>query len=345
MENQTVKNFWKPCLLIAEIGINHNGDMELAKEMVRKAAEAGADAVKFQNYLTEDFLTDSTLTYTYTSRGKQITESQYEMFKRCELSEGSLGFLKLCCEEFGVLFFSTPTNADGVDELGRLGAAYLKNGSDYLGHLPLIRHMARSGIPTILSTGMAVESEIADAAKAFRESGGEDLTLMACTSAYPTSKEHVKLRRIPMLAEKFRCKVGFSDHTQGWEAAVAAVCLGATMIEKHFTSDRDLPGPDQWFSSDPREFSELVGRVREVELMLGSPELRPSDAEIHSREEYRLSCVAIRDLPRNHIISEGDIAFRRPATGIPPGEADQLSGRKLVRDVRKGEPFKRSDFS
>jgi len=330
-------------LLIAEIGINHNGDMDLARLMIEKAAEAGADAVKFQNYLTDDFLSDHSLTYTYRSQGDQVTESQYTMFKRCELSEKNLVFLKESCDQAGVLFFSTPSNTEGVDELSKLGVPYLKNGSDYLGHLPLIRHMARSGIPTILSTGMALESEIAEAVKAFKDSEGKELTLMVCTSLYPTPKEHVNLRRIPSLAKKFRCNVGFSDHTNGWEAAVAAVCLGATMIEKHFTSDRNLPGPDQWFSSDPSEFSELVRRVRDVELIMGSPELGLTAAESSARVEYRLSCVAIRDLQNNHVVTERDVAFRRPAAGIPPSQAERLIGRKLRRDICKGEPFKMDD--
>ena len=339
MKKQSNEGVRKPCLLIAEIGINHNGDMGLAREMIMEAGRAGANAVKFQNYITEDFLSDGTLTYTYTSMGKEVTESQYDMFKRCELSEENLEFLKDCCDRAGVLFFSTPTNEEGIEKLERLGTAYLKNGSDYLGHLPLIRHMARTRISTILSTGMAVESEIADAVKTFRESGGDDLTLMVCTSSYPTEKEHVNLRRIPMMAEKFCCKVGFSDHTQGWEAAVAAVCLGAWMIEKHFTTDCSLPGPDQYFSSDPMEFAEMVRRVREIEIMLGSSCLQPTPSEIIAREQYRLSCVAAHDLSVGYTLQCDDIALRRPATGMPPKNRGLLIGATLVRSIQAGEPF------
>ena len=330
--------------LVAEIGINHNGDIALAEKMIRAAASVGADAVKFQNYRTEDFLSDHTLTYTYKSQGREVTESQLAMFNRCELNRDDLERLKRCCDASGVQFFSTPTSKDGVDDLRAIGTAWLKNGSDYLGHLPLVRHMARSGIPTILSTGMATEVEVADAVEAFRAAGGRDLVLLACTSAYPTPPDCINLRRITTLAEKFRCPAGFSDHTAGWEAAVAAVCLGACMIEKHFTTDRTLPGPDQWFSSDPSEFSELVRRVRTAEQVLGQGELAPTRAEQRSREEFRLSCVAARDLASGTFLVESDIAFRRPATGLPPKQADRLIGQSLMRNIRRGEPIHADDL-
>ena len=327
------------CLLIAEIGINHNGDMHLAEEMIRAAAKAGADAVKFQNYRTEDFLSDDSLTYTYRSQGIEVTESQFAMFKRCELSDDDLVRLKRCCDEAGVLFFSTPTSNEGVDVLATIGTSWLKNGSDYLGHLPLIRHMARSGIPTILSTGMATEEEVASAVSSFRDAGGRELVLLACTSAYPTPLDCVNLRRITTLAQKFKCPSGFSDHTNGWEAAVAAVSVGACMVEKHFTTDRNLPGPDQWFSSTPEEFSELVLRVRRAEAMIGDGQIAPTRSEQEARELFRLSCVAKNDLPVGHVLSEADITFRRPAAGLPPGDIHLLIGRALVADVSRGYPL------
>ena len=326
-------------LIVAEIGLNHNGDMALAETMIRAAKDAGADAVKFQNYRTEDFLSDDTLTYTYRNQGREITESQFAMFKRCELSGADLVRLKHACDAAGVMFFSTPTDASGVDALVQLGAAYLKNGSDYLGHLPLIRHMAQSGVPTILSTGMATKQEIVEAVTAFSDGGGRDLVLLACTSAYPTPPEAVNLRRMPALARLFGCAVGFSDHTAGWEAAVASVCLGACLIEKHFTTDRNLPGPDQWFSADPGAFKELVRRVRETEIMLGRPDLQPTSAEARSRDEFRLSCVAARDLPVGHILSEDDIAFRRPAAGLRPAQAGLVVGKTTLQPLAKGTPL------
>ena len=325
--------------LVAEIGINHNGDTALAEGMIRAAAEAGADAVKFQNYRTEDFLADRSLGYTYTSQGREVTEPQFDMFKRCELSRADLGRLKKACDSAGVKFFSTPTGVDGIKELREIGATWIKNGSDYLGHLPLIREMARSGIPTILSTGMATEEEITEAVEAFREAGGAYLVLLACTSAYPAPSDSLHLRRITTLAQKYGCPAGFSDHSAGWEAAVASICLGACMVEKHFTTDRNLPGPDQWFSSTPEEFAELVRRVRVAEEMLGCADLRPTRAEAHARENFRLSCTAVRDLPAGTVLRVEDISFRRPATGLPPSKLESLVEHSLVVGIQKGEAF------
>ena len=331
-------------LLVAEIGINHNGDMSLAEKMIRAAASAGADAVKFQNYRTEDFLSDRTLKYTYASQGREITEPQFDMFKRCELSRADLAHLKKCCDAAHVEFMSTPTGEDGIIVLKETGAAWLKNGSDYLGHLPLIRAMARSGIPTILSTGMATAGEISDAVGAFRGAGGRDLVLLACTSAYPTPSGCLDLRRISTLMREFGCPAGFSDHSTGWEAAVAATCVGACMVEKHFTTDRDLPGPDQWFSSDPAEFAELVRRVREAEKMLGSGDLRPTSAEMESRKNFRLSCTAARELKVGRCLQEADVCYRRPATGLPPGSIGLILGKALARTVAAGTPLSMEDF-
>lgn len=336
-------NFSK-ALIVAEIGINHNGDMDLAEDMIRAAAGAGADAVKFQNYSTEDFLADRALTYTYSSQGREICESQFEMFKRCEITSTAIHRLKKCCDSVGVQFFSTPTSSRGVEQLAAVEAPWIKNGSDYLGHLPLIRSMAKSGIPTILSTGMATEEEILEAVEAFRSAGGTKLVLLACTSAYPTQPEHLNLRRIPALAEKFKCAAGFSDHSKGWEAAVAAVCLGASMVEKHFTLDQNMPGPDHAFSSTPDELLELVRRVRQAEIMLGSSCLQPNAAEIQSREGFRLSCTTARDLPAGASLQEEDILFQRPATGIPPKSIHLILGRTLLKDTPKGAPLNLTDF-
>lgn len=324
-------------LIIAEIGINHNGDIELAKTMIQAAKIAGADAVKFQSYHTEDFLSDETLTYTYRNQGQEFTESQYSMFKRCELSESDLIHLKNHADSCEIQFFSTPTNNRGVDILKQLGSPFLKNGSDFLGNLSLIRHMGASGIPTILSTGMAEEHEVAEAVSAFREAGGQLLTLLACTTSYPTPSEHVHLRRIAKLAQRFDCASGFSDHTEGWEAAFGAVCAGASIIEKHFTTDHRLPGPDQWFSSTSKEFSTFTKKIREAEKLLGSTSLRPTDIETSARNEFRLSCVAAYDLGKGSTINEANVAFRRPGTGVRPAQINTILGRKLIRPINAGE--------
>jgi N-acetylneuraminate synthase/N,N'-diacetyllegionaminate synthase len=334
----------QPCYIAAEIGINHNGDMALAHRAIEAAAAAGADAVKFQNYRTEDFLADHSLTYSYVSQGKPVTESQFAMFKRCELSAAQLGELKAHCDRLGIGFFSTPTGEEGVRDLERLGAVLIKNGSDLLTHLDLIRVMAHTGLPVVLSTGMATLGEIDDAVTVFREAGGRELILLLCTSSYPTPPEEVNLRRIPTLAVSFGCPAGFSDHTEGITAALGAVTLGACFVEKHFTVDRDMPGPDHRFSSDPAEFAALVQGIRQLEASLGTSTLGPTDSEAPGRRDFRLSCLTARDLPAGTRIAPEHVVFRRPGTGIPPKLRDALLGQILKRAVPAGHLLSWTDF-
>lgn len=337
--------FSEKCLVMAEIGINHNGDMRLALDSIQAAAGAGADAVKFQNYRTEDFITDRSLMLSYFSRGESVTESQYDLFKRCELDRDNLAILKEESNRLGVMFVSTPTSVDGVDDLIEMGVPFLKNGSDYLGHLPLIRCMGESGLPTILSTGMANREDINEAVRAFRSTGNEHLILLHCTSLYPTPPEEVNLARIPLLAREFGCAVGYSDHTSGTVAAIGAVALGACIIEKHFTLDRNLPGPDHHFSMDPGELAKLVSQVRIMSRCLGVSQIAPVAAEWQSRNEYRLSCVAARALEAGRCLRAEDIAFRRPGTGMRPALAELLIGRRLRHNAARGHVFTDEDFS
>jgi N,N'-diacetyllegionaminate synthase len=335
----------QPCFLAAEIGINHNGDLKLAHRSIDAAADAGAEAVKFQNYRTEDFVTERSLTHEYISQGKTIVESQYEMFKRCELAPQSLSELRRHCDQRRIIFFSTPTSEDGVRDLLDLGVLLLKNGSDYLSHLPLIRAMAKTGLPTVISTGMATLDEVKDAVEAFRGAGGKELILLHCTSSYPTPPADVHLRKISALSAAFDCPIGLSDHTDGTVAAIGSVALGACMIEKHFTLDKNLPGPDHRFSADPREFASLVESVRTMEMSLGSAELKPASSEELGRRDYRLSCVAARELRAGHRLTTSDIAFSRPGVGFPPKELETLIARVLLQDVPPGHVFSLEDFA
>lgn len=335
----------KPCFVVAEIGINHNGSLELARETIDAAVAAGADAVKFQHYRTEDFISDRSLTLAYESQGTPVVESQYDLFKRCELDFASLRELKAYGDRRGAVFHSTPTSAEGVRELVEIGVPVLKNGSDFLTNLALVRTMARTGLPTVLSTGMATLAEIDDAVRAFRDEGSAPLLLLHCVSSYPTPAEEVHLRRIPVLGAAFDCLVGFSDHTWGNVAAVGSVALGACWIEKHFTLDKGLPGPDHRFSADPAEFRALVESVRTVEKNLGAAAIVPTPSEAIGRRDYRLSCVAARDLVAGHRLAESDIAFRRPGLGLPPKAADWLVGRRLGRDLQAGRVLLPADFA
>lgn len=334
----------RPAFLVAEIGINHNGDMALAREMIDAAAESGADSVKFQNYHTEDFLANRDLTHRYVSQGKTVVESQWDMFKRCELSRDDLAGLKAHCDLRGVHFHSTPTSARGIRELIEIGVDLIKNGSDYLTDLELVREMARQGVPVVLSTGMAYPAEIDDAVRVMREEKNDRLILLHCVSRYPTPPSDVHLRKIPALAATFGCVVGFSDHTDGTAAAVGAVTLGAAWIEKHFTLDRGLPGPDHAFSSDPEEFARLVRQVRELEAALGESRLGPTSDEAASRVGFRLSCTTATALPEGHRLTRADVKYQRPGDGIPPAQVGLLIGRKLRRAVPAGRVIQVDDL-
>jgi N-acetylneuraminate synthase/N,N'-diacetyllegionaminate synthase len=267
------------------------------------------------------------------------------MFKRCELASDSLADLADHCRERGVAFISTPTSEAGVADLVRLGADAIKNGSDYLTHLPLIARMADCGLPVILSTGMATTEEIDDAVATFRRVRPDDLVLLHCTSSYPTPPPDVHLRKIAALRERYNVSVGLSDHTVGPTAAIGAVALGACVVEKHFTLDRTLPGPDHAFSVEPDDLRGLVAAVETARANLGDAKLGPTSGEQRGRRDFRLSCVAARDLSAGDVLTAADIVFRRPGTGFLPKEADQLVGRTVVVSIGRGHVLTREDFS
>lgn len=327
----------EPCFIAVEVGLNHNGDVQTAHQMVDVAADAGVDGVKFQNFRTEDFVSDRTVTYEYVSQGATVCESQYEMFSRYELPDSAWKELRDHCRERDVVFFATPTGETSLQQLVDLDVALMKNGSDYLVHLPMIRAMAASGVPTVLSTGMATLEEIDDAVEAFRDAGGHDLVLLHCTSSYPTPAAEVHLRKIPELVARFDVPVGLSDHTWGTVAAVGSVALGSCFLEKHFTLDKNLPGPDHRFSSDPEELRQLVSAVRTIEANLGESAIGPTPSEQAGRRDFRLSCVASRPLDVGHRLTRDDVVFRRPGTGLPPKEVDRLIGRVVSVPLDVGD--------
>ena len=327
-----------PVYIVAEIGINHNGDLALARKSIDAAQAAGVDAVKFQNYKTDDFVPTLTETHSYVSQGQPITETQHDMFKRYELSDEQVGEIASYCQRSEIDFHSTPTNEDGISLLQKLGVGVLKNGSDYLSHLPLIECMGRTGLPTVLSTGMATVEDVEEAVTAYRAAGGNQLILLHCVSQYPAPADELNLRKISELQRKFSCPIGFSDHSEGMDAAVLAVALGAIWIEKHFTLDKGLPGPDHAFSIDPDEMAQLVARVRSAERALGKSCLSHMSArETESRTAFRLSCAAAMDLTAGQVLNVDNIAYYRPGTGYPPAARDRLIGRRISRDVLRGE--------
>lgn len=333
----------QPCFLVAEVGINHNGDIGLAKQMIDVATECGVDAVKFQTFKADEFVGSTGESYTYRSQGKEVTESMYEMFKRYEFSREEWEIILAYCKDRDITFFSTPQNPSDLDfilSLVKLPA--IKVGSDDLTNLPLLRYYAAKGLPMIVSAGMATLGEIEDAVNTIRGAGNEDLIILHCVSSYPADADEVNLKRIKTIEQAFHVIVGFSDHTIGSVAAVGAVALGAKVVEKHFTLAKDLPGPDHWFSANPEELRKLVDDVRFVEKALGSSVITPTQKEWGMRNIARRSIVAKRDIDKGDIISEDMLTLKRPGIGLPPKFIEHVLGKEARVFIKKDELI---DFS
>lgn len=324
--------------VIAEIGMNHNGSLQRALDLIGEAARSGADAAKFQNWVTEDFVSDRSQTYTYKSNGREITESFYDLCKRNEMQYDWLPKLVDCCRAEGVDFMSTPTTQAGVDDLVNSGVTVLKNGSDYLSNIDLISYMARKAPVVIISTGMAWKKDVDYAIAAATKANPASLPLLLhCTSIYPTPVGQANLSRMVALGRTYGLPVGYSDHTEGWLAAVQAVTMGAIVLEKHFTLRHDDEGPDHWFSLTPAELREYVDAVRDAEQRLGSDEIAPAKDELEIALSQRLSAVAAADLRADEPLAAGSVTFKKPGTGIHPAEIAGFYGRKLSRPVARDE--------
>lgn len=323
--------------IVAEVGINHNGSMELAKEMIMAAARSGAHAVKFQNYQTEDFIFDKSICFDISTPFGTKKYNQYDLFKQCELSDNDVADLFEFSTEQNIDFHSTPTSNRGVDLLKELGVKVIKNGSDFLSNLDLIRHMSKTGLPVVLSTGMGTYSEIEQAVNAYKESGGEQLILLHCTSSYPVKNQDINLLKIQSLAKAFAVPVGFSDHSIGNDAATLATAMGACWIEKHFTTDQKLDGPDHHFSILPDELSILVNQTKRVIETLGSNEIKPAASEISNRNAFQLSIVARTDIKSNQKLSARDLVISRPGGGVPPDRLNQLIGKTIYTSLEPGQ--------
>jgi len=339
-------NLYKSCYIIAEIGLNHNGNYELAKKSVIAAAKSGANAVKFQNFETEDFLSDKSILHTYKNNNKEITESLFDICKRSEFKKEWLPRLFKLCNELKVDFLSTPTSETGVNDLINFGVKYIKNGSDYLSNIPLIKYMASTTATIIISTGMSYKNEIDDAVNAILSvrPDKKKLIIMHCTSSYPTDAQNTNLRKIQALEERYNTSIGFSDHTEGWISAVQAVTLGVKMIEKHFTLDKNLPGPDHWFSSNPKEFKELVDQIRLAECRMGFKDLKPAKSEMEVINKRRLGIVWNKDMRSGSYIKQSDVVIRKPAFGLKPKELEVIVGCKVLRNCKIGDPVLDADI-
>lgn len=330
--------------VIAEAGINHNGDIEVAKQMVEIAANSGVDAVKFQTFRTEEFLADKSIPYTYKSQGKEITESMFEMFKRTELSKEEWSELKRFCDMKGVVFLSTPVSESDLDFLISLGASAVKMGSDDFTNLPLMANYSKRGLPMLVSSGMGNEDEMSQAVQTVSVAN-QNMCLFLCTSQYPTPAKDVNAKKLLTMRRKFPDIVlGFSDHTQGTTAAVLAVAYGAKVFEKHFTLNHDMPGPDQWFSSDPVELQQWVAEIREANKMLGCGDLIPTRAEQKMRGVMRRSIVALKDISFDEVFTEENIGLRRPGIGMRPELYSDVLGRHATRNISADTLIKPEDI-
>ncbi len=335
-----------PPFIIAEAGINHNGELEKALAMVAVAKAAGADAIKFQSFKAEEFVGDPEQTYTYRSQGQEVTESMLAMFQRCEFERSSWFAIKAECERQGITFLSTPQNRSDLDLLLEIGVGAVKVGSDDFTNLPLLRSYAATGLPLILSCGMADLGEVFRSLETVGALDGYPTVLLLCTSQYPTPPEDVNLRKLQTLQAAFPAlTVGFSDHTQGPLASSLATALGASVFEKHFTLDHDLPGPDHWFSENPEELAAWVAAIRQSHRMLGSATVRPTAAEQSMRQIARRSVVALRDIAAGEVLTTANVALRRPGTGLPPELFDAVLGKMATRPLARGEPLTLGDVA
>ena len=331
--------------IIAEAGINHNGEMELAKKMILAAKAANVDAVKFQTFYAKDFIQDRTLMYTYSSQGKEITEPIIDMFERSEFKHEEWKEIKQFCDDNEILFLSTPGNVSDLELLMSMRVQAIKVGSDDFVNIPLIRRYAKENVPLLLSCGMATEEEIDLTLKNAGLNNGKDLCLFLCTSQYPTPPKDVNMRKLITLQNKYPdLIVGLSDHTKGSTAAVMATAYGASIFEKHFTLDRDLPGPDHWFSETPDSLKTWVKNIKEAYQMLGSSELKPTEAEKKNRVEYHRSITAACDIKAGDIITEDNLCMRRPGSGLPASKWDEVVGSHATRDIENNTQLKKCDY-
>lgn len=325
-----------PCFVIAEAGVNHNGSLEMAKQLIDAAHAAGADAVKFQTFRSEKVVSPAAAKAKYQVETTGESGAQLEMIRRLELPAEAFRELAAYCRERGILFLSTPFDPESADLLDGVGVPAFKVASGEITNWPFLEHIARKGKPMIVSTGMSEMDEVKSALDVVRRAGNPQLVLLHCVSCYPTEPKSVNLRAIETMAEQFQVPVGFSDHTLGVEVALAAVALGACVLEKHLTLDRNLPGPDHHASLEPDDFRALVRGIRQVESALGDGRKRRMPEEEDTARAARRSLVAACALPAGTLLAENHIAILRPGTGLAPAQRAQLIGRRALRDIESG---------
>lgn len=326
-------------LIIAEAGVNHNGDMSLAHDLIDAAADAGADLVKFQTFSADRLTTLNAEKAAYQMADGVSGESQYSMLRRLELSADMHADLLGYCNKRGIGFFSTGFDRESLDFLVELGISFIKVPSGEVTNLPYLRHAGQYGKRILLSTGMARLGEIEAAIDVLEQAGTVrgQITVLHCTTEYPAPMRDVNLRAMISMRDAFGVAVGYSDHTLGIEVPVAAVSLGATVIEKHFTMDRALPGPDHKASLEPSGLKDMVNAIRNIELALGDGVKRLTEGEEKNKSAARKSIVAATVIHSGEILSENNLTVKRPGTGISPMRWDEVLGRRAIRDFMSDE--------
>ena len=334
-----------PTFIIAEASSNHNGDLNMAKEMVLAAKDTGADCIKFQTFSADEFCADKESSFSYQSQGTTVVEKMYDMFKRFEFSDQEWLELKLFCDQNDILFLTTVQDTVNLDMLLKIGLEGIKVGSDDFDHTLNLERYAKTGLPIILSKGMADLSEV-DRIINFLRNLTDRLLIMHCVSLYPVDPELMNIRQVQTLKYLYPEIIwGFSDHSKGTLASTIAVSLGAQLIEKHFTLDHDLPGPDHWFSMDPSEFSKLVKDIRITEKALGSGNIVPAPGEIDMKNIMRRRIIAKNDIPEGSIIDEQLICFKRAENGCFANQWDLIKNQKSAASIKQNSPISLSDIN
>jgi len=331
---------------IAEVGINHNGDINIAKKMIDAAKASGVNAVKFQTFQANEFVGDPTETYTYKSQGKEITESMLTMFQRYQFSGDDWQELYSYCQQQKIQFLSTPQNYSDCEILLKLGVEALKVGSDDFTNIPLLKQFAATGLPLMLSIGMADLAEVYESLNAVNAIQSTPTVLMLCTSQYPTPSTDVNINKLDTIKQAFpNVVLGFSDHTKGQTAAVMAVTKGALVFEKHFTLDNTMAGPDHWFSENPSSLKTWVEQIQTAYKMLGSSEIVPTQKELEMRKLARRSITALTDIKKGELLTECNVGLRRPGHGLEPKWLTQVIGKKATKAFIKNDNINLGDFS
>ena len=325
-----------PGFIIAEAGVNHNGSVEMARQLIDAAVEARADAIKFQTFTAEKLLVPSAPKASYQNETTDPAESQLAMIKRLELSLAAFEELNAYARARGIMFLSTPFDEESADFLQQLGMAAFKIPSGELTNTPLVAHIAALGKPMVISTGMADLNEVKTAVACARENGCDEIVLLQCVSNYPAAPADANLRAMETMSAEFGVPTGYSDHVDGTAVALAAVARGACVMEKHLTLDRSLPGPDHRASLEPQEFARFVRDLRNVEASIGTGHKQPAAAEATTAVAARRSVVAAREIFAGTALTQDLLALRRPGTGLPASMLDQLVGRTACVDIPDG---------